>query len=156
MNCKEIKLKLSTYQDRKLPGKEMLEIENHLKICSECSQSFEELDVTWQVLGEVEKFESAPFFWTRLTQRISERETRKSLINPLNWFPVPVFTTAFLIFAFLIGVYFGKTIFHQSISMQQAAIDQEVNGFLTINSLDEYTGESLPDAYVSLISENSQ
>ena len=156
MNCREIKNKLSAYQDKKLPEGEMLEIENHLKMCSDCHQNFAELDFTWDVLGQVEKFESAPFFWTRLSQRINERETRKSFVNPLQWFPIPVVTTAFLIFAFLIGVYFGKTIFHQSTSIQQTTIEQEVNGFLTINSLDEYTGESLSDAYVALMSDNSQ
>ncbi len=156
MNCKEIKNKLFVYQDKMLPEKQRLEIENHLKTCSECFKSFAELDFTWEVLGQVEKFESAPFFWTRLSQRINERETRKSFINPLNWFPIPVVTAAFLIFAFFIGVYFGKTIFQQSTSLQQITIEQEVNGFLTTNSLDEYTGESLPDVYVSLISENMQ
>ena len=156
MNCKEIKTKLSPFQDRILPDEEMLKIKNHLKVCSECQQSFAELDFAWEVLEQVEKFESAPFFWTRLSQRISERENQKSFINPLQWFPVPVVSTAFVIFAFVIGVYFGKTIFHQSTSINQTAIEQEVNELLTINSLDEYTGESLSDAYVSLISENSQ
>ncbi|MBC8184144.1 zf-HC2 domain-containing protein [candidate division KSB1 bacterium] len=156
MNCRIIKNNLSAYQDKNLPEEKMLEIKNHLQMCSECFQSFAELDFTWEVLGQVEKFDSAPFFWTRLSQRIEEKENRKSLINPLQWFPIPVVTTAFLIFAFIVGVYFGKTIFHQSTSIQQTTIEQEVNGFLTTNSLDEYTGESLPDAYVSLMSENMQ
>ena len=156
MNCKKIKTKLSAFQDRKLPEKEMLEIKNHLKICSECQQSFAELDFTWETLGQVEKFDAAPFFWTRLSQRINDSENKKPFINPLQWFPVPVLSTVFVIFAFIIGVYFGKTIFHQSTSINQTTIEQEVNGFLTVNSLDEYTGESLSDAYVSLISENSQ
>jgi len=156
MNCKEIKNKLSPFQDRNLPDEEMQEIKDHLKICSECQQSFSELDFTWEVLGQVEKFDAAPFFWTQLSQRINERENKKPFINLLQWFPVPVLSTAFVIFAFIIGVYFGKTIFHQSTSINQTTIEQEVNGFLTVNSLDEYTGESLSDAYVSLISENSQ
>lgn len=156
MNCREIKNKLSAFQDRNLPDQEMLEIKNHLEICPKCFQSLAELDFTWEVLDQVEKFESAPFFWTRLSQRINERESRKSSISPLLWFPIPVVTTVFLIFAFIIGVYFGKTIFHQSMSIQQTTIEQEVNDLMTINSLDEYTGESLSDAYVSLISDDSQ
>ena len=156
MNCRKIETKLSAFQDKQLPEADMVEIENHLSVCSDCRQNFTEMEFTWKVLDKVERFESAPFFWTRVSQRLNEKKNKKLFFIPLRWFPVPAISTVMVIFAFAIGVYFGKTIFHQSTTIQQTSIEQEVNGFLTVNSLDEYTGESLTDAYVSLISENSQ
>lgn len=158
MNCKAVKNKLSAYQDKQLPESQRLLMQEHLKECQQCSFALENLNSVWDELDQVETFESAPFFWTRLSQKINEQKqpVRKSIFNPLQWIPVPILTTAVLILAFFIGIYFGRTIFQQSMNNQQTTIEQEMNELLSINSLDEYTGESLSDAYVSLISDNSQ
>ena len=158
MNCKAVKNKLSAYQDKQLPESQRLLMQEHLKECQQCSLALENLNSVWDELDQVEIFESAPFFWTRLSKKINEQKqpVRKSIVNPLQWFPVPILTTTVLILAFFIGIYFGRTIFQQSMNNQQTTIEQEMNELLSINSLDEYTGESLSDAYVSLISDNSQ
>ena len=159
MDCRQIEKKLSAYQDNQLPVHEMVEIEQHLKICSNCSQAFQELDIVWKELDQVETIDSAPFFWTRLSQRIEEKKEKQffsKLTFPLQWIPVPMVTTMVLIFGLFMGVYLGKTIYQQSLPVQQTTIEQEIDQLLSNNSFDDYTGESVTDIYVSLITDNSK
>ena len=157
MNCWQIKNKLPSFQEEKLSAPEMVEIEKHLKQCSECNQAKVELNSTWEMLTQVESFESAPFFWTRLLQRKAEREkpVRKTSLNPLQWFSWPAITMAVLIIAFLAGFYFGKTIFYQATTIQETKIEQNVSDNFSVNELDDYATGGISEAYVSLLSENS-
>ena len=160
MNCKEIKTKLSAYQDKEIAQPEKIKIKEHLKSCSDCSNTLEELNFAWQVLGQIETIDSAPFFWTRLSQRIEKEEQkfskRKFIKNPLRLIPATVVTVSLLIFGLMTGFYLGKTISQQFITSHRSTIEQDEGEILAINSFDEYTGESVSDVYVSLMSDNSQ
>jgi anti-sigma factor RsiW len=157
MNCRHIKNKLLSYQEGNLATAEQLDIAEHLKLCSACSQEKADLDASWEILSEVEKVESAPFFWTRLSRRISEldKPLRTTFPNPRRWLTSPLFAVTVLIIAFLTGFYFGKTISFQATLSQQAKMEQDVYEIFSNNELDVYSIESISEAYVSLISENS-
>ncbi len=157
MNCREITNKLVSFQERSLSASEKKEIEEHLKKCPGCHRHQIELDATWDMLSQVESFSSAPFFWTRLSQRMAEREkaARKIFLNPLPWLGSPAITMVILIVALLTGFYFGKTIFDQTTLSSPTKSEQESYEANSLNELDSYRGESISEAYVSLISENS-
>ncbi len=157
MNCKNIQKKLSAYQDKELSEKEMATIEQHLATCSECSQILIEMKDTWKELETVEKFDAAPFFWTRLSGRLDtvDNAVPRNVFNPLQWIPASVAAALVLVFALYTGIYLGKTIFQHSTETRRASIEDEISELFTIYSIEEYTGESISDAYVSLISENS-
>ncbi len=160
MKCHEVKNKLSAYQDKQLSQDEMNQIASHLKSCQDCQEELHALNLTLHTLGEADKIETAPFFTTRVMQRIKEQEGKLSkprrLFNPLELIPVPVLTVVVLIFGLLIGAYMGKTISNQSVMAEQTTQDQEIEQLFAINSIYEVTGESVPDVYISLISDNDQ
>jgi predicted anti-sigma-YlaC factor YlaD len=160
MNCREVKQKLSAYQDKELPELQMKEIENHLKNCSVCSRALQEMNDVWEILSHIETIESAPFFWTRLSQRIKEKSTKQS-----NWkfvfaatqkFTVPIVTTFVLIIALTIGIYLGADIYHHSALPTAGSTEQELDQIFSLSSFDDFPTESVADIYVSLLSENNQ
>jgi predicted anti-sigma-YlaC factor YlaD len=70
MNCKKIRILLSAYIDRELAGKEEESVNEHLKVCRDCSEELEYLKQTKKLFLYKEKVEPPPFFETRLFNRI--------------------------------------------------------------------------------------
>ena len=83
MNCKNIKKNLVSFLENELPEERRVEIENHLKICSDCSHLLEEFSQLWGALEDREKIQPSPYFWTRLKQRIVEYEEGRGPV--LGW-----------------------------------------------------------------------
>lgn len=160
MNCKQVEKKLSAFQDKTLPAGEMLKVENHLKNCPVCLRIFEELKQAWQLLSDAETIKSAPFFWTRIAQKLTVNAAmptkRRLVFHPAFWSPVSILTIVLLIFSFFSGIYFGKTIFQKITTYQQMPGDENLSEQSTINTFDDYTSENISEVYVSIISENSQ
>ena len=156
MTCKKIQKKLLSFQDNNLPNNEMIEIEKHLKNCAQCSENYSGLIELWDKLGELETIDSAPFFWTKLSQRINDTQrSRKSVYNPLRWVPAALTASVILFFALMTGMYLGKSLSQQPLISDQTVIEQENNNLLSTDELEDYTGESISDVYVSLISNDS-
>ena len=160
MNCKYVEKKLSAFQDNSMPVREMLAVEKHLKSCSGCLRKYEELLQAWELLSEVESFNSAPFFWTRIAQQLADKKSvstkRRLFFYPIQWSPVSILTIVLLVFALFTGIYFGKTIFQQTTSNQHIISEENFSELSTINAFDDYTSESLSEVYVSIISENTE
>lgn len=160
MNCREIKRHLSAYQDRELSSSRMTEIADHLQICPDCSRSFQEMNEVRDMLTQVESIESAPFFWTRLSQRLPRTTAkgwlRHGILNPTQWLTRPIFATVILTVGLIMGIYFGKSIYHQTTPTQSITAEQELDQFYSINTFDDFPKESIADIYVTLISENNQ
>jgi len=160
MNCQKVKRKLSAYQDKELPELQMTEIENHLKTCTVCSQSLQEINDIREILAHVDTIESAPFFWTRLSQRIKGKDTIQSnwkfSFIPRQRVAVPVLTILIFAVALFIGIYLGESIYQHSFLPSSMIVDQELDQALSLTSFDDFPAESVADVYVSLISENNQ
>jgi len=159
MKCREIKRKLSAFQDKELPEFEMKEIERHLRNCSACSQALHEITSVWHVLSRVETIESAPFFWTRLSHRLKEREIKhsswKSIYAPIPKFAFPVLTILILFFGLVIGIYLGQNIYHHSELPSPTSVEDEMDQTLSLSSFDDFPEESVADVYVTLLSEDN-
>lgn len=159
MNCAEVKSKLSAFQDNELPEDEMNDIEQHLRDCDACSNVFEELDNVWQLLSRVETIESAPYFWTRLSQRLRNRklhpERRKIWFEPAPKFAISLVTTMILFLGLMIGFYLGQNIYRHSEATATTIVAEETDQTLSLSSFDDFPQESVADVYVTLLSENN-
>jgi len=160
MNCRDVKRKLSAYQDNELPELQMNEIGSHLEHCPICSRALQEMSDVWELLSNVEPIESAPFFWTRLSQRMKAKKARqlgwKIRAMPIQRLSFPILTTFILILGFLIGMYLGENIYHHSVVPPSTMVDQELDQELSLNSFDDFPEESVAQIYVTLLSENNQ
>jgi predicted anti-sigma-YlaC factor YlaD len=160
MNCREIKRKLSAYQDRELPGLQMDEIKKHLNNCADCSTAFQQIKEVWESLSNVETIESAPYFWTRLAQRIKERDRKQLSWNfifaPVQKLSFPVLITCLLIFGLVIGMYLGQNIYQHSQLASTSAVEQEIDQVFPMGSFDDFPEQSVAQAYVAMLSENNQ
>jgi len=160
MNCREIKKKLSAYQDNELPPLQRNEIAAHLKKCAGCSRALQELNEVWETLSNVETIESAPFFWTRLSQRIRAPKQEPGILEiffaPIRRLANPVFATLILIIGLAAGIYLGEKISQQSSPASPVSLEQELEQELSLSSFDDFPQESVAEVYVTLLSENNQ
>jgi predicted anti-sigma-YlaC factor YlaD len=74
MNCKKIEKNLLPFLMNELPEDQRREMENHLKICSDCSRLLEEFSQLWGMVEHCGKIQPSPYFWTKLKPRIVEYE----------------------------------------------------------------------------------
>jgi anti-sigma factor RsiW len=95
MKCKEIHNKLIDYLDDELPVKEKEQVREHLSQCKQCWQIFQELKEAWSSLKD-EKISYQPFFYTRLKQRMENKNERsaslakygKMILQPVMYFVI--------------------------------------------------------------------
>ena len=81
MSCRNIRKRLSAYQDRELSSDEQVRIKSHLQGCPECSALYAAFQHTWEVLGEVPEIAPAPAFYPALRRKIAG-------LNDLNLVPM--------------------------------------------------------------------
>ncbi len=159
MNCREIKRKLSAYQDKELPGWQMDEIENHLRNCADCSSAFREMDQVWGLISNVEMIESAPYFWTRLAQRMNEKEQKQPgwhiIFAQAQKLSFTIVVACLIIFGLVIGVYLGQNIYQHSQLTSTAVVEQEIDQVFPMDSFDDFPKQSVAQAYVTMLSENN-
>ena len=160
MNCREIKRKLSAYQDKELPGSQMDEINNHLTNCADCSTALQEMNEVWESLSNIETIESAPYFWTRLSQRMNERERKQTGWNfisaPIQKLSFSILITCVLIFALAIGMFLGENISQHSQPTPPKVAEQELDQVFPMGSFDDFPEQSVAQVYVTILSENNQ
>lgn len=160
MNCQQVQKRLSAFQDGELPAEMMTAIARHLKTCQRCSQALEELQAVWNILGQVDRIDRAPFFWTRVLQRLSASDDnlarRKRSILPGAWRPQPIVASLLLVVGLLLGFYLGKSLYHHAIDGQTTTVEQTLEHVYSLNAFDDFPKESIADIYVTLISDNNQ
>ncbi len=157
MNCEEINIKLSAFQDKELPDAQLEEIENHLKNCADCSTVIQEMIEIDELLGNIETIESAPYFWARLSQRMNERKQsgRNFIFAPIQKLSLSVLMICFLIFGLVIGIYLGQNIYQHSQLTSASTSEQEIDQVFPMNSFDDFPDQSVAQAYVTMLSENN-
>jgi predicted anti-sigma-YlaC factor YlaD len=160
MSCRQVRRKLSAYQDKELPESQMNEIEHHLKSCAACSRLLQEMNDVWEVISHIETVKSAPYFWTRLSQRMKEKDIKSQGWNfvfaPIQKFSLTVLIPIILIIGFGIGMYLGENIYQHSNISSSVPIEQELDQVLSWSSFDDFPQESIGEVYVTLLSENNQ
>jgi len=159
MNCREIKIKLSAYQDKELPGSQLDEIENHLRNCADCSRAFQEMNQVWDLISNVETIESAPYFYTRLAQRMNKTDRKQPgwnfIFAPVQKLSFSIVVVCLIFFGLAIGVYLGQNIYQHSQLTANAALDQELDQVFPMGSFEDFPEQSVAQVYVTMLSENN-
>ena len=160
MNCRDVRKKLSAFQDGELVESQKLEIHRHLQNCQECSFVFQEMEDMWNALSQAETIETAPYFWTRLSQRIEAQKSRNRIVDwlfsPFAFLPKPIVSTLVIIFGLMIGIYMGKSIYRESIAPAPITLEQELELQLSVSSFVDLPNNSVGEIYASLISDNNE
>ncbi|NOZ62400.1 MAG: hypothetical protein GXO74_12050 [Calditrichaeota bacterium] len=160
MTCQIVRKKLSAYQDRQLPPNEMIALREHLRNCPDCARQLQQLELVWDALAKVEQFDSAPFFWTKLSRRLNKTSEKKVWRQRASFLPrllpIPVAAMLLLVFSLLTGFYLGKTLFFYATPGTETVSEIKSESLLAINSFDELSDESVTDVYQSIISDDTQ
>ncbi|HAF28416.1 MAG TPA: hypothetical protein DCG75_05145 [Bacteroidales bacterium] len=118
MNCKEFKNILSIYHDDLLTQKQKEEFQSHINSCSECSILFNNFSRTFNLLHSKSEIEDQPFYFTRLKQRMGNRNMKdKSLI--LSLFSKKLVQPLIYLSSLIIAVYIGILIGSGSVNPNQ-------------------------------------
>ncbi|MCK4385851.1 MAG: zf-HC2 domain-containing protein [candidate division Zixibacteria bacterium] len=161
MNCKNIKKNLVLFLENELTEEQRVEIENHLKICPDCSRLLEEFSQLWGDLERPEKIQPSPYFWTRLKQRVIGYEEGKKPV--LGWlggligWARPAVAVAVLLICIFLGYSLGN--FPQSVNGQPVyqvnertiALEQFFDSYNLDPLIDLPTG-SIEATYLDMIS----
>ena len=122
MSCRNVRKRLSAYQDKELSPDEQARIEFHLQECPECSALYVEYKHTWEVLGDVPEIDPAPTFYLELRKKIAGLNDRRfisRLRQVFQFLPSPLATTALVLAGLVIGTYAGNFFFQESLISHQ-------------------------------------
>jgi predicted anti-sigma-YlaC factor YlaD len=161
MNCKNVKNNLISFFENELPEEQRVEMENHLKACSDCSRLLEDFSQLWGALKHRERIEPSFYFWTRLRQRIIEYEEGKKPV--LGWlgglvgWARPAVAVGVLVICIFLGYSLGN--FPQSVNGQTTSqVDertialQEFFNSHYLNPLNDLPTGSIEATYLEMIS----
>jgi len=113
MRCRNVKKRLSAYQDKELSSAEQSRIKSHLQGCPECSALYAEFQHTWEVLGDVPEINPAPTFYPELRKKISGLNDRRliaRLRQAFQFLPSPLAMAAYLVIGLLAGAYLANSL----------------------------------------------
>jgi predicted anti-sigma-YlaC factor YlaD len=103
MQCQNVNVKLSAFIDGELAKHARREIQEHLKSCDACRQTFEELSHTWEILSRVQIAEKSPYLYTRIRARL---DAQRRITPAHRWqrFAIPLASIGVV----ALGVFFGS------------------------------------------------
>ncbi|MDP2336831.1 MAG: zf-HC2 domain-containing protein [Bacteroidota bacterium] len=102
MDCKTIHKDLIFYLDNELPNERRIIVQKHLDRCTECREFLALLQSEMQIFSDEKNPEVSPFFYTRLSARLEERQE----YQPQNQWVRLVQPVIFMLIL-VIGIYGG-------------------------------------------------
>lgn len=111
MNCKELKNIIPNYIDNELSEKQIIEFNNHLSSCVDCSRVYTKIKDTIDLLKPKAEIDEQAFYFTRLKQKMENRNNPKEsvLVNLLSRKIIqPMIYLSSLIIAVYIGILIGS------------------------------------------------
>ena len=158
MSCRNVRKRLSVYQDRELSSDEQDRIKSHLQGCPECSALYAEFQHTWEMLDDVPEIHPAPTFYSALRKKISGLNDRRflpRLRQVFQFIPPPLATATLVLAGLVVGTYAGNFFFQQSlISPQghQPRFSQLGISLASIRTFDPIPPGTLAHGYVRMAS----
>ncbi len=105
MDCKTIHQDLIFYLDNELPNERRIIVQEHLNECIECREFLALLKSEMQIISDEKNPEVSPFFFTRLSARLEEKQGYQPQSQWIR-FVQPAFFSLIL----AIGIYGGLKI----------------------------------------------
>ncbi|NQT70464.1 MAG: zf-HC2 domain-containing protein [Desulfobacteraceae bacterium] len=109
--CRNIRKKLSAYQDRELGPAEKDAIEAHLRICEACRKEHEALLQTYRILRSLPEIEATPGFSRQIVEKATQRqepEWIRALGAAFRLLPAPTAMVTLAIVGLLTGALLGN------------------------------------------------
>jgi len=128
MKCKDIHKNLLLYPDNELEAGLKASIEKHLEECDDCRGFSAFLKEEMQIIGREKKQKVSPFFFTRLSSRLDEKQDYRQQ-TLWNRVAQPAFFTLILVAAIYGGLRMGSDASLGKINQPDASSFQLVNDF---------------------------
>jgi anti-sigma factor RsiW len=109
--CRNIRKKLSAYQDRELGPAEKDAIEAHLRTCGACRKSHEALLQTYRMLRSMPEIEATPGFSRQIVEKATQRqgpEWIRALGGAFRLLPAPTAMVTLALVGLLTGALLGN------------------------------------------------
>jgi anti-sigma factor RsiW len=158
MNCRNIRKRLSAYQDKELSSDEQDRIKSHLQGCQDCSKRYAEFQHTWMVLGDVPNIHPTPGFYLELRKKIAglnDRHFIPRLRQVFQSLPAPLATATLVLAGLVVGTYAGTFFFQAGlISLQdhQPGYSRLDVSLASIRTFDPIPPGTLAHGYVRMAS----
>ena len=161
MKCKKVRKKLLLFLDGDLSEKQRIKIQHHLKGCPGCLKQVDVVSKLWNDAGELERIESSPYLWNRLSLRIAKYESSKNLFSAffetIARYAVPATAVVILLIGIFSGIYLGS--FPNSQQLDASRLNSDITAkerFVRssyLDSFDDLPPESICGIYNVLTSE---
>lgn len=110
MKCEKVKRKLTAFLDNELTGRERVDVEKHLSLCTACARETKLLSKVATLFTAYKEIEPSKDFrvgvWKLIEQETKREFAFQDILRPLLRFPVPAAIAAVLV----IGLIFGNII----------------------------------------------
>jgi len=109
--CRNIRKKLSAYQDRELGQAETDAVKSHLRSCETCRKKHAALLQTYRMLRNLPEIESTPGFSRQIVEKATQRqepEWIRALGGALQLLPAPTAMVTLAIVGILTGALLGN------------------------------------------------
>jgi len=154
MKCKKYREQIVLYLYGELTDREKAELEDHLKVCTDCAEDLAYTREVFQTLDDA-KVESVPEAdwdkcWKAIHTDITEKQTKRKA-KKLFYFPGWVYAGASLILIFVLGIAIGR--FWLPSHSPTAVADMAtatVSGGLKPDVTPDYVQQSLNDHFENL------
>lgn len=139
---RDIRKKLSAFQDEEVNQVQKENIEIHLQSCQECKKQFAEMIHTYQSIEKLPQIEHDPVFTRQVMARINNTSLLdhflKKFLRPL---PVPAAMTAMVIIGLLSGTLLGNLVIQNqlnSLELSSTANYPDKENIVTSLSIDSF------------------
>jgi anti-sigma factor RsiW len=128
MNHKNIHKDLIFFLDNELPVEKRIAVEKHLEECADCRSFLAFLKDGMQMVENEKNPEISPFFYTRLSARLEEKQVYQTQSQWLR-LAQPAFFSLVLLAGIYGGLKLGSNASSPKINHQAARSDQMLNDF---------------------------
>jgi predicted anti-sigma-YlaC factor YlaD len=159
MECRKIRASLVSLLEDRLSGEQQAGVEHHLRTCPGCQRLLREFSFLWGELEHPPRIQSSPWFWTRLSRKLTECEEQdkplREWLRKLAHRARPAIASAAILACVFLGYWLGS--FPQQANGQTASgLDQHtvaLKQFFESYHLDEVSTSSMEATYQKLVGE---
>ncbi len=160
--CKNIRKKLSAFQDGEVNQTQKESIEIHLQNCRECKRKVTAMMHTYQYIDKLPQIEPDPMFTHNVMERINNTSLLDRFLNNfLRPLPVPAAMAAMVIIGLLSGTLLGNLVTQNPLNPQELSSPANYHNreiILTSLSLDSFNAVppgSIADGFLRVTSRSN-
>lgn len=144
MNCNQVQKNIIGYIDHSIPEVLSADIEKHIGSCQSCAMLYKNISDTYNSYGKVSEIEVNPFFYTRMEQKLKNRMSPETVVEPkLSLRLQPVISGVLIVCGISLGIFLGKNLSVKTIAQNKVNRTELVNTYASEFYLTGTSEESL-------------